>query len=50
MKVQEDNEASTWKNTFEFQVTILQPGKRYWYYVCKCIVRRLSAHIIIVHT
>ncbi|KAH7418640.1 hypothetical protein BKA64DRAFT_763203 [Cadophora sp. MPI-SDFR-AT-0126] len=32
MKVKEDNEASTWNNTFEFQATILQPGKRYWYY------------------
>ncbi|KAH6667157.1 GTP-binding protein EsdC [Halenospora varia] len=32
MKVKEDKEASTWNNTFEFQVTILQPGKRYWYY------------------
>jgi len=52
MKVKEDKEASTWNNTFEFQITILQPGKRYWYYVCKCkcTVRRLSAHIIIVHT
>ena len=37
IKVKEDKEASTWNNTFEFQVTILQPGKRYWYYVCKCI-------------
>jgi hypothetical protein len=50
MKVKEDKEASTWNNTFEFQITILQPGKRYWYYVCKCVVRRLSAYMIIVHT
>ncbi|PVH69176.1 hypothetical protein DL98DRAFT_400245, partial [Cadophora sp. DSE1049] len=38
MKVKEDNEASTWNNTFEFQATILQPGKRYWYYVCNFLL------------
>jgi hypothetical protein len=33
-KIKQVEDTYEWNNTFEFQVTTLQPGKRYWYYVC----------------
>jgi len=32
VKIKEAEDAHAWGNTFEYQVTTLQPGKRYWYY------------------
>ncbi|KAH8585964.1 hypothetical protein B0O99DRAFT_558800 [Bisporella sp. PMI_857] len=31
-KIKQVEDTYEWNNTFEFQVTTLQPGKRYWYY------------------